>query len=162
VLFLDKNLRRISIAIIDEKNDEITPIVIGKISINEVFLYNKKSSTIPEIEIAGIPIRKDNLAAVRLSISENNAEVKVTPDLETPGNIARHCDIPKKIISRRLICANDFSFLPNISERASKIAITIETIAIDNKPLKYESENPGQNSLINKPTINIGRLAMKI
>ena len=138
------------------------PINIGKISIYEVFLYNKKNSRIPEIEIAGIPIRKDNLAAVLLSISENNAEVKVTPDLETPGNIARHCDIPNKIISRRLICENDFLFLPSISERQSKIAITIETIAIDNIPLKYDSEKPGQNSLINKPTINIGRLAMKI
>ena len=162
MLFVAKNLRNISIAIIEEKNEEIMPIIIGKISIEEVFLHNKNSSTIPEIEIAGMPIRKDNLAAVRLSIPENKAEVKVTPDLETPGNIARHCDIPKKIISLSWIRENDLLFLPNISERPSKIAIIIEIMAIENNPLKYDSENPGQNNLINKPTINIGRLAIKI
>ena len=43
------------------------------------------NSTSPEIVIAGIPTRKESLAAVFLSIPENKAEVKVIPDLETPG-----------------------------------------------------------------------------
>ena len=38
----------------------------------------------------------------------------------------------------------------------------IETIAIDSKPLKFESEKLGQNNLVRKPKINIGILAKKI
>ena len=89
MLFLDKNLRNKSIAIIEEKNDVIIPIIIGKISIIDNVLNKVMNSTSPEIDIAGIPTRKERLAAVFRSIPENNAEVKVMPDLETPGNIAR-------------------------------------------------------------------------
>ena len=138
------------------------PIIIGRMSITDKVPIRVKNSTAPDIEIAGIPIRKDILAAVFLSIPENNAEVKVTPDLETPGNIARDCEKPKKIISRSLMSLKDFFLSPKISERASKIDIIIETIAMENKPLKYESEKPGQNNLISKPKINIGILATKI
>ena len=42
------------------------------------------------------------------------------------------------------------------------IDIIIETIDIESKPLKCESEKPGQNNLINKPNINIGKLATRI
>ena len=56
----------------------------------------------------------------------------------------------------------DFFLWPKISERASKIDITIETIAIENRPLKLESEKPGQNNLISKPKVNIGMFATKI
>ena len=89
VLLLAKNLRRKSIAIIEEKKDEIIPIIVGNKSDKDEDLYKVINSTRPEIEIAGIPIRKESLAAVFLSIPVNNAEVRVTPDLETPGNIAR-------------------------------------------------------------------------
>ena len=80
---------RKSIAINDEMKEEIIPIKVGKISIADVVLYKVRNSTNPEIKIAGIPIRKESLAAVFLSIPENKAEVKVIPDLETPGNTAR-------------------------------------------------------------------------
>ena len=64
------------------------PIIAGVTSKADDVLNKVHNSTIPEIEIAGIPTRKDSLAAVFLSIPENKAEVKVIPDLETPGNKA--------------------------------------------------------------------------
>ena len=120
------------------------------------------NSTNPEIRIAGMPTRNENLAAVCLSIPKNKAEVKVIPDLETPGNIARDCDIPNKRTSTNLISLNNFFLSPNISERASKKDIIIDIIAIENKLLKNESLKEGQNNLTNKPRTNIGRLATKI
>ena len=112
VLFLERNFRSKSIAIKEEKKDEIIPIIIGKTSIADDVRCKVNNSTNPDIEIAGIPTRKDNLAAVFLSIPENNAEVKVIPDLETPGNIARDCEMPNKIISLSLISLKNFFFLP--------------------------------------------------
>ena len=85
---------------------------MGKISITNDVWNIVNNSTNPDIEIAGIPTRKESLAAVFLSIPENNAEVKVIPDLETPGNIARDCEIPSKIISLSLISLNNFFLLP--------------------------------------------------
>ena len=73
----------------EDKKEEIIPIIVGTISIKDVVLNIVNNSTNPEIEIAGIPTKKENLAAVFLSIPENNAEVRVMPDLETPGNNAR-------------------------------------------------------------------------
>tara|TARA_B100000579_G_C22068526_1_gene504695 strand:- start:8 stop:235 length:228 start_codon:yes stop_codon:yes gene_type:complete len=72
-------------------------------SINNDVLNKVINSTKPDIVIAGIPTRNESLAAVLRSIPENNAEVKVIPDLETPGNIASVCEMPKKIISFSLI-----------------------------------------------------------
>ena len=46
------------------------------------------NSTIAAREIAGIPKRKENLAALLLSQPDNKAAEIVTPDLETPGIIA--------------------------------------------------------------------------
>ena len=64
-------------------------MINGRISITDDTLNKENNSTSPEIEIAGIPTRKESLAAVFLSIPENKAEVKVIPDLETPGNKAK-------------------------------------------------------------------------
>ena len=58
-------------------------------SITDNVLNKGNNSISPEIQIAGIPIRKESLAAVFLSIPENKAEVRVIPDLETPGNTAK-------------------------------------------------------------------------
>ena len=138
------------------------PNIIGRISNAEELRNRERNSTSPDIKIAGMPTRKESLAAVILSIPENNAKVKVTPDLETPGKIARDCEIPNKIISFRLILENDFFLLPKISARASNKDITIETVAMENNPLKFESEKPGQNNLMNNPTNNIGIVATKI
>ena len=89
VLLLAKNLRKKSIANNEEKKDDMIPIIVGKISITDNPLNKVNNSTSPEIEIAGIPTRKESLAAVFLSIPENKAEVNVIPDLETPGNTER-------------------------------------------------------------------------
>jgi len=140
VLFFERNLRSKSIAIKEEKKEDIMPVRIGRISIKDEVLYKVSNSTNPDIETAGIPTRKESLAAVFLSIPENNAEVKVTPDRETPGNIARDCEIPKKIISLRLISENNLFLLPYISDKANKKDIIIEIIAIENKPLRGELE----------------------
>ena len=83
------NLRNKSIANNEEKKDDIIPKIIGRISITVNVLNKVNNSTSPEIEIAGIPIRKESLAAVFLSIPENKADVRVIPDLETPGNKAK-------------------------------------------------------------------------
>ena len=88
------------------------PIIVGIISIEDDVRNKVNNSTNPDIEIAGIPTRKDSLAAVFLSIPENIAEVKVTPDLETPGNIAKDWEIPNKIISLNLMSENNFFFSP--------------------------------------------------
>ena len=47
------------------------------------------NSTNAAIEIAGIPRRNENLAASFLSHPDKSAVEIVTPDLETPGNIAK-------------------------------------------------------------------------
>ena len=47
-----------------------------------------KNSKIAAKEMAGIPKRKENLAALLLSQPDNKAVEIVTPDLETPGIIA--------------------------------------------------------------------------
>ena len=51
-------------------------------------LKEEINSTIAAIEIAGIPKRKENLAASLLSHPDIRAVEIVTPDLETPGKIA--------------------------------------------------------------------------
>ena len=138
------------------------PIITGRISIMDNVLNKVNNSTNPEIEIAGIPKRKESLAAVFRCIPENNADVKVMPDLETPGNTAKDWAKPNKRTSFKLMSLNDLFLLPKISERANKSAIRIEVIAMENKPLKFESEYPGQYNLIDKPTIHIGMLAKNI
>ena len=97
---------------IDEKKDEIIPIIMGIKLIADDVLNIESNSTNPDIEIAGIPTRKESLAAVFLSIPENNAEVKVIPDLETPGNSARDCEMPNNTISLSLMSFNNFFFSP--------------------------------------------------
>ena len=47
------------------------------------------NSTIAAIEIAGIPKRKENFAESTLSQPATKAVEIVTPDLETPGKIAK-------------------------------------------------------------------------
>ena len=52
-------------------------------------LKEKINSTIAAIEIAGIPKRKENFAASPLSQPDIRAVEIVTPDLETPGKMAK-------------------------------------------------------------------------
>ena len=57
------------------------------------------NSKIAAKEIAGIPSRKENLAASLLSQPETRAVESVTPDLDTPGKIAKAWEIPIKKLS---------------------------------------------------------------
>ena len=97
---------------IEEKKEDIIPMIVGRISITDAVLNIENNWTIPEIEIAGIPTKKENFPAVFLSKPENKAEVKVIPDLETPGNNARDWEIPNKITSLKLMSEKNFFLLP--------------------------------------------------
>ena len=89
------------------------------------------NSTIAAIDIAGMPKIKENLAASPLSQPDTKAVEIVTPDLETPGIIAKACERPIRKLSEQLWF---FKFLEpffELSARYIKIAIRRETNAID-------------------------------
>ena len=73
----------------EDKNDVIRPTIKGYKLNDENLLKDEISSKIPAKEIAGIPNRKENFTASPLSQPVNKAEEIVTPDLDTPGNIAK-------------------------------------------------------------------------
>ena len=60
------------------------------------------NSTIAAREIAGIPNKKENFAASPLLHPDINAVEIVTPDLETPGIIAKACEKPIKKLCEKL------------------------------------------------------------
>ena len=64
-------------------------MIRGKKLNEENSLKDKMNSTIAANEIAGIPKRKENFAASFLPHPDTRAVEMVTPDLETPGKIAR-------------------------------------------------------------------------
>ena len=73
----------------DDKNVVVRPTIKG-VKLNEDnSLYEEKNSTKAAKDIAGTPKRKENFAASPLSQPETKAVEIVTPDLETPGIIAR-------------------------------------------------------------------------
>tara|TARA_B100000161_G_scaffold206474_1_gene151554 strand:- start:210 stop:449 length:240 start_codon:yes stop_codon:yes gene_type:complete len=72
----------------EEKNVEIRLNIRGVNPNEDNSLNEEINSTIAEIEIAGIPNRKENLAASVLSQPDIRAVEIVTPDLEKPGKIA--------------------------------------------------------------------------
>ena len=77
------------IAINEEKNVVIRPTIRGR-KLKEVnSLKDEMNSTIAAREIAGIPKRKENFTASLLSHPDTRAVEIVTPDLETPGKIAK-------------------------------------------------------------------------
>ena len=73
----------------DDTNVVVRPTIRGKRLIEEKLSKEEINSTIAAIEIAGIPKRKENLAASLLSQPVTRAVEIVTPDLETPGKIAK-------------------------------------------------------------------------
>ena len=95
------------------------------------------NSTIAAIDIAGIPKRKENLAASALSQPDKRAVEIVIPDLETPGKIANAWDKPIKRLCEYLWF---FKFIELVLEQSAmyiKIAIRKEINAID----KFERRN---------------------
>ena len=57
------------------------------------------NSTIAAIQIAGMPKIKEYFAASTLSQPDTKAVEIVTPDLETPGKIAKACERPIRKLS---------------------------------------------------------------
>ena len=77
-------------------NVAIRPTIKWEKYSRENSLKEKINSKIAVKDIAGIPKRNENFAASPLSHPETRAVEIVTPDLETPGKIARACDRPIK------------------------------------------------------------------
>ena len=86
--FEEKYFNKKSIANKEDKNVEISPKIRGKKLNDKISSKEKMHSTIAARVIAGIPKRKENLAASLLSHPDIKAVEIVTPDLETPGMIA--------------------------------------------------------------------------
>ena len=86
--FEEKYFNKKFIANNEEKNVVISPKIRGKKLNVENSLKEDINSTIAAKEIAGMPKRKENLAASPLSQPDTKAEEIVTPDRETPGIIA--------------------------------------------------------------------------
>ena len=72
----------------DDKNVDIRPNIKGGKLNKRNSLQEEINSTIAERKIAGIPKRKENLAASPLSHPDISAVEIVIPDLEKPGTIA--------------------------------------------------------------------------
>ena len=87
--FEQKYFNKKSIANNENKNVEKSPTIRGKKLNEENSLIEEMNSTIAAKEIAGMPKKKENFAASRLSQPDTKALEIVTPDLETPGQIAR-------------------------------------------------------------------------
>ena len=97
--FDEKYFNRKSIANNEEAKVVIRPTISGK-KLNELnSLKKEKNSTIAAKEMAGMPKRKENLAASPLSQPDTKAVEIVTPDLETPGIIAKACERPIRKLS---------------------------------------------------------------
>ena len=78
-----------SMAIKEDKNVVIRLTIIEKELNGENLLKLEINSTIAAIEMAGMPNRKENLAASALPQPDIRAVEIVMPDLETPGKIAK-------------------------------------------------------------------------
>jgi len=87
--FDEKYFNKKSIANKDDKNVVMRPTNRGSKPYEKKSLKEEINSTIAAREIAGIPKRKENLAASPLSHPDIKALEIVIPDLETPGKIAK-------------------------------------------------------------------------
>jgi len=94
--FEEKYFNKKSIANKEDKNAVIRPTKRGEKPNKKKSLKEEINSTIEAKEIAGIPKRKENLAASPLSHPDINALEIVIPDLETPGKIANAWKKPIK------------------------------------------------------------------
>ena len=87
--FEEKYFNKKLIANKEDKNVVVKPTIRGKKPNEENSLRDEMNSTIAAREIDGIPKRKEYFAASPLSHPEIRAVEIVTPDLETPGKIAK-------------------------------------------------------------------------
>lgn len=97
---MDKYFNKKSTANREAKNVVIRPTISGR-KLNEVIILNDEmNSTTAANDIAGMPKRKENLAASFLSQPVKRAVEIVTPDLESPGIIAKDWEIPINKLSK--------------------------------------------------------------
>ena len=98
----DKYFNKKSIANNEDIKVVINPTIRGKIVKLDNTLKEKMNSDNAAKEMAGIPKRKENFAASFLSHPDKSAVEIVTPDLETPGNIANAWAKPIEKVSMKL------------------------------------------------------------
>ena len=129
--FDEKYFNKKSIANNEDTNVVVSPTISGR-KLNEFNLFKKEiNSTIEAMEIAGMPKRNENLAASLLFQPNNRAVEIVTPDLETPGKIAKACEKPIRKLSEFLWFLRFIEPFFELSATYMKIAIRKETNAID-------------------------------
>ena len=97
--FEEKYFNKKSMASNEDANVVVRPTIRGKKLNENNWLKEEMNSTIAASEIAGIPKRKENLAASPLSQPATKAVEIVTPDLETPGKTANAWERPIKKLS---------------------------------------------------------------
>ena len=129
--FEEKYFNNRLIANNEEKNVVVRPKIRGEKLNEDNTLKEEINSTIAAKEIAGIPKRKENLAASLLSQPDTRAVEIVTPDRETPGIIANAWKRPIKKLSESLWFVKFKDPLFDLSAMYIKIAIRRETNAID-------------------------------
>ena len=95
----EKYFNKKSIANKEEINVVIRPTKRGRKPNEKKSLKDDMNSTTAARVMAGIPKRKENLAASSLCHPEIKALDIVTPDLETPGKIANAWNKPIKKLS---------------------------------------------------------------
>ena len=140
----------------EEKKVVINPTKRGRNGNVENWLTVLKNSTKAANEIAGMPRRKENLAASFLSNPENRAMEIVAPERDTPGIIAKAWAIPIYKLFRYEWLLKLINLVFEISAISIIIDINIEITAIEKLERKNESENPGTKSFMNPPKITIG------
>ena len=86
---VEKYFNKKSIANNEDIKVVVRPTIKGKKLNDENSLKEEMNSTRAAREIAGKPKRKENFAASPLSHPDTKAADIVTPDLETPGKIAK-------------------------------------------------------------------------
>ena len=94
-------------------------------------MKEEMNSTIAAMDIAGMPKRKEILAASSFSQPHIRAVEIVTPDLETPGIIAKAWERPIKKLWEKLWFFKLIEPFFEVSAMNIKIAINKENNAID-------------------------------
>ena len=146
----------------EKKKVVINPTKRGRNGKVGNLLISLKNSKIAAKEIAGIPSRKENLAASFLSQPDKSAIEILAPERDTPGIIAKAWAIPIYKLLRYLWVLKLIDLLVEISAKSITKAINIETNAIERFERKNESENPGINSFVIPPIKTIGIVPINI
>ena len=128
--FLEKYFNKKSIANKEDKNVVIRPTTRGRKPNEDNSLKEEMNSTIAAMDIAGMPKRKEILAASSFSQPHIRAVEIVTPDLETPGIIAKAWERPIKKLWEKLWFFKLIKPFFEVSATYIKIAIRNETNAM--------------------------------